>query len=629
MNTQSTSGKFSVVDALAFIMDGNDSDLSELSSDEEDIDDNYQPEQQGSTLRDGESSEEEEESSEEEMENSEEEVESSEEEVDSEEDDMPESANKENGSSKKKKKKKDGHVFRWRKKDIPFLNINFQMEKGETVEQLTALDYFKLFWTNDITKLVTEQTNNYSVQKSGQSVNTTSSEIEQFIGMHMKMGVVGLPSYTLYWSNEMRYPPVADIMPRKRYEKLRRYLHIVDNMTYDEQTADKLFKVRPLIEQVAKNCRKISPEENHSVDEQIIPSKTKYSKIRQYNPKKPVKWGFKNLVRAGSSGFMYDFYIYAGKNDAAEQSEEGKDLQKSAQVVVKLCEVLPSNAGHKLFFDNWFTTLDLILHLKQRGILACGTVRSNRLQKCPLKSKKELKKAGRGSLDYRSDLNSGIIIVKWLDNGPVHFASNFVGIAPMSAVERWSPEEKKRKDIQCPQVVKLYNSGMGGVDLADMLISLYRIVVKTRRWYIKIFWHCVDICKVNAWVLYRRHCMEQGIVRKHQKSLLKFSLEVADALILENKAAPSAGNVGKPGRPPKRKSVEVVCDSKLGRKPVTPCPNNSIRTDQFGHWPVFKEGEKGRCRKCKTGYSRVFCCKCHVCLCLTSQRNCFMEYHTA
>ena len=104
------------------------------------------------------------------------------------------------------------------------------------------------------------------------------------------------------------------------------------------------------------------------------------------------------------------------------------------------------------------------------------------------------------------------------------------------------------------------------------LISLYRIVVKTRRWYIKIFWHCIDICKVNAWILYRRRCTEQGILKKNQKSLLKFLLEIVDALICANKAAPSADTIGKPGRPPKRKSIELVCNTKVGRKPVTPCP---------------------------------------------------------
>ena len=34
---------------------------------------------------------------------------------------------------------------------------------------------------------------------------------------------------------------------------------------------------------------------------------------------------------------------------------------------------------------------------------------------------------------------------------------------------------QKRKKIQCPNMILMYNAGMGEVDLADMLIALYRI----------------------------------------------------------------------------------------------------------------------------------------------------------
>lgn len=44
---------------------------------------------------------------------------------------------------------------------------------------------------------------------------------------------------------------------------------------------------------------------------------------------------------------------------------------------------------------------------------------------------KAMKDVGRGQVDYIADLNSGIIIAKWQDNGPVYVASNFVGIEPM------------------------------------------------------------------------------------------------------------------------------------------------------------------------------------------------------
>ena len=73
-------------------------------------------------------------------------------------------------------------------------------------------------------------------------------------------------------------------------EKLWHYLHFVDNNLGNTEN-DKLFKVKPLIDVVRTEGVKIEPEEYLSIDEQIIPCKTKRSKIRQYNSKKPQKMG--------------------------------------------------------------------------------------------------------------------------------------------------------------------------------------------------------------------------------------------------------------------------------------------------------------------------------------------------
>ena len=287
----------------------------------------------------------------------------------------------------------------------------------------------------------------------------------------------------------------------------------------------------PVLEKVRKKCLLIPPEECHSVDEQVIPSKTCYSKIRQYNPKKPNKWGFKNLVRAGASGIIYDFYIYGGRGKVEHDpvTDVFEHLQKSAQVVARLCKDLPHHANHRLFFDNWFSTISLFIYLKKLGILACGTMPANRLQGCRLKSNKDLKKSSRRSMDYMTDLNSGVIITKWMDNNAVHIASNFSGVQPMSSVTRWIPEEKCRKEIQCPRIIKEYNGGMGGVDLAGMLLALYRIAVKTHCWYIKVFWHCVDICKANAWLLYRRDCSVLEFQRENSKVSCSFPVRCLKA----------------------------------------------------------------------------------------------------
>ena len=72
---------------------------------------------------------------------------------------------------------------------------------------------------------------------------------------------------------------------------------------------NKLYKIPPVTEHVRTNCMEIEPEPNHSINEQIVSAKTRFSGTHQFNPKKPPKWTFKNFVRAGSSGIMYDCFF--------------------------------------------------------------------------------------------------------------------------------------------------------------------------------------------------------------------------------------------------------------------------------------------------------------------------------
>ena len=98
----------------------------------------------------------------------------------------------------------------------------------------------------------------------------------------MLMLPVDLPSYMMYWVRETWYPPIVDVMPINRYKKLRQYLHFSDNSKTDdaENEKNKLYKIQPVIDHVRNNCRTIKPEIENSIDEQIIPAKTKYSGIR-------------------------------------------------------------------------------------------------------------------------------------------------------------------------------------------------------------------------------------------------------------------------------------------------------------------------------------------------------------
>lgn len=73
-------------------------------------------------------------------------------------------------------------------------------------------------------------------------------------------------------------------------------------------------------------------------------------------------------------------------------------------------DILPKNIPFTLFFDNFFTSIDLLFDLKVRNIQASGTIRANRVDKtCPLTDpKKIMKTKKRGYWEYATDETTGI-----------------------------------------------------------------------------------------------------------------------------------------------------------------------------------------------------------------------------
>lgn len=115
-------------------------------------------------------------------------------------------------------------------------------------------------------------------------------------------------------------------------------------------------------------------------------------------PNKPHKWGYKFFVLSSASGFAYNLEFCTGqKNNSEPRKSSEPDLGASANVVVHLTRVIPINLRHKLFFDNYYTTLPLLVYLKKRNILSLGTVRRNRLKNVMLPEDSLLMKKPRGT----------------------------------------------------------------------------------------------------------------------------------------------------------------------------------------------------------------------------------------
>ena len=156
-------------------------------------------------------------------------------------------------------------------------------------------------------------------------------------------------------------------------------------------------------------------------------------------------------------------------------------------------------------FGDWRTILSFlrpILHLlpllkklKSKNIFAVGTILQNRLHGCPLASDKEL---SRGCHDQFVDANSEVTVVKWMDTKLVILASTFCSAEPMSTCQRYVRKEKQRKTFPCPNIVKQYNRHMGGVDLHDMLKSLYSVDRKGKKFYLRLCNYLFGLCVING-----------------------------------------------------------------------------------------------------------------------------------
>ena len=152
-----------------------------------------------------------------------------------------------------------------------------------------------------------------------------------------------------------------------------------------------------------------------------------------------------------------------------------------------------------------------------------------------MKNKKTLEAEGRGTLDYVVDVNSNAVVVRWLDNGIVQLISTFVGPSMGNNITRWSGKETKLIEVECPEIVNQYNKHMGGVDLCDMLMALYRIRLGTKKWYFHIVYYGIGVVVVNGWLMYKRHAQLDMVPKKSMLSLLEFQSRIAESLMREDK----------------------------------------------------------------------------------------------
>lgn len=143
--------------------------------------------------------------------------------------------------------------------------------------------------------------------------------------------------------------------------------------------------------------------------------------------------------------------------------------------------------------------------LKDKNCRYTGTARDIRTGKPPLKSIKDMEKkaVACGVHDYIIS-DDGTLALRWKDNRVVTLLSTYMGGEPIYSVCRYCSDTKRKEPISCPAVIKSYNANMGGINESDMPVHLYRMHMKSNRWYMRMVAYAIDVSLMNAWIMYRR-----------------------------------------------------------------------------------------------------------------------------
>lgn len=350
--------------------------------------------------------------------------------------------------------------------------------------------------------------------------------MKAFLGVQLLMGVVKLPNYRAYWSTDeiLHQEFISRVMPKNRYEDLCINFHLNDNTNPERGVPghDKLHKVRPVIEISKATFKKLyNPHREVAVDEAMIKFKGRCGFL-QYVPAKPHKWGIKAWALCDSTSYyMNTFDIYTGKDLVQDAGKE----PLGTRVVMKLVTDLDIlQKYHHVYFDNYFTSVNLVQQLLANSTYSCGTVRSNRKGLPPELKNSKLKTSG----EHLKFQKGGMTSIAWCEKKRkvclLTSANRIDDIQINKPGKRGQPARQYPK----PRAIQEYTEHFNAVDKNDQMRSYYGSSTKAFKWWKYIYWFLVDVSMINAYVLYTE---APGGPRTKLLSHLEFHIKVAKALI--------------------------------------------------------------------------------------------------
>ncbi|CAH2011739.1 unnamed protein product [Acanthoscelides obtectus] len=135
-------------------------------------------------------------------------------------------------------------------------------------------------------------------------------------------------------------------------------------------------------------------------------------------------------------------------------------------------------------------------------------------------------------------------------------------------------------------------------------------------------WHFIDLAITNAWIRYKQDCLARGDRKNTVMDLLEFKLYIGRSLALGGQRQKTLHDRGN------NDSAEENIPAK--RKKSTALPPKDVRKTGNDHLPICSVNDKNSYMRCRnagcTKKTRFNCLKCQVYLCISLERQCFLNF---
>ena len=275
-------------------------------------------------------------------------------------------------------------------------------------------------------------------------------------------------------------------------------------------------------------------------------------------------------------------------------------------VVMKLVDPIKSR-GHHVYMDNYYTSPQLFSDLRATGFGACGTVRLNR-RGLPEAVKENVRKGETKAIH----MDATMLLIKWMDKRAVTALTTIHPDREVAVERRSRRAVGGRETVMKPHTRVEYNRYMGGVDVADQLLSYYGFGHRTVKWWRRAFFFLLDMAVVNSYILYT----VQNPDKRRRLTHEQFRVTLATDLLHAASVDPGTES---DHHGPRRQSLQPTARLTERHFPITVGKSSAGRPLQRDCSVCSRK--KGRGRKTTT----YKCRECDLPMCIVP---CFELHHT-